>query len=125
MLFEKLEAAVKETGIREVAIAGGVAANSLLRAELKKREKEQNWKTYIPKFEYCTDNAAMIGMAAYYKFLAGASGMLLIEQPLWKDNIVSLGIKIHYTKFYYPSWAVYPTWNRFNFIPEVIIGINF
>lgn len=68
-LFQKLEKAAKQTGIKQVAIAGGVSANSLLRSELTSREKKLGWQTYIPTFEYCTDNAAMIGIAAYFKYL--------------------------------------------------------
>jgi N6-L-threonylcarbamoyladenine synthase len=69
-LFKKLEQAAKDLNISEVAIAGGVSANSLLRSELKLREQSLKWNTYIPKFEYCTDNAAMIGITAYYKYLS-------------------------------------------------------
>lgn len=64
-LFIKLEKLVKDTGIKEVAIAGGVSANSELRRRLD-HKKAEGWNTHIPKFEYCTDNAAMIAMAAYY-----------------------------------------------------------
>jgi len=68
MLFEKLMKAAQMTGIREVAIAGGVAANSGLRKRLKGMEAS-GWKVYIPEFEYCMDNAAMIGITGYYKYL--------------------------------------------------------
>lgn len=68
-LLSKLKKASRETGITEIAIAGGVSANSQLRRELQNLETELNWKTYIPKFEYCTDNAAMIGVAGYYKLM--------------------------------------------------------
>jgi len=66
-----LRLAVKETGIKEVALAGGVSANSGLRQALVEEGKQQSWNTYIPRFEYCTDNAAMIGITGYYKFLQG------------------------------------------------------
>jgi len=66
LLMEKIEKAVKETGITHVAIAGGVSANSGLREALEKKN-EQDWTTYVPKFEFCTDNAAMIAIAG--KFL--------------------------------------------------------
>jgi len=68
MLMTKLLTAAKQTGIRSVAIAGGVAANSYLRNELERLAELHNWKTYIPKLEYCTDNAAMIAMTAHYKY---------------------------------------------------------
>ena len=70
ILFEKIELAVKETGIKHVAIAGGVSANSQIRSVLKSYETTHNWKTYIPKFEYTTDNAAMIAIVGYLKYLA-------------------------------------------------------
>jgi len=68
MLMVKLERAVDETDITRVALAGGVAANSRLRSELLKRQDEMDWKTFIPAFEYCTDNAAMIAMNAHFKY---------------------------------------------------------
>ncbi len=71
ILMEKLENAVAQTGIKHVAIAGGVSANSEIRKRLKAKEKSRHWKTYIPKFEYTTDNAAMIGIVAYQRFKAG------------------------------------------------------
>ena len=69
ILLEKVSNAVKHTGITRIAIAGGVSANSGLRAALKDREESHKWKVYIPKFEYCTDNAAMIAIVGYHKFL--------------------------------------------------------
>ena len=72
ILMEKLTMAVEQTGIKEVAIGGGVAANSGIRKRLKEAESTLGWKTYIPKFEYCTDNAAMIGIVGYLKFQKGA-----------------------------------------------------
>lgn len=69
MLLSKLEKASEQTGIREIAIAGGVSANSGLRKSLKAIANKRNWNIFIPAFEYCTDNAAMIAMAAHYKFL--------------------------------------------------------
>jgi N6-L-threonylcarbamoyladenine synthase len=71
MLMKKLEKAVKQTGITQVAIAGGVAANRGLRAAIQERASKKGWKIFIPAFEYCTDNAAMIAMAAHFKFQAG------------------------------------------------------
>nr|WP_322623539.1 tRNA (adenosine(37)-N6)-threonylcarbamoyltransferase complex transferase subunit TsaD [uncultured Flavobacterium sp.] len=69
ILMDKLKMAVKETGITQVAIGGGVSANSGIRNTLKATEKKYGWKTYIPKFEYTTDNAAMIGIVGYHKYL--------------------------------------------------------
>ncbi|MCB0593425.1 MAG: tRNA (adenosine(37)-N6)-threonylcarbamoyltransferase complex transferase subunit TsaD [Lewinellaceae bacterium] len=71
ILLNKLSRAAEETGIREIAIAGGVSANSELRSALEKTGMEKGWNTYIPKFEYCTDNAAMIAVTGYYKYLKG------------------------------------------------------
>lgn len=70
-LLKNLEAVSAETGIRQIAIAGGVSANSALRAQLSELGRKRGWQTFIPAFQYCTDNAAMIGITAYYKFLAG------------------------------------------------------
>lgn len=69
ILMDKLKLAVAETGITQVAIGGGVSANSGIRATLKEAENEYGWKTFIPKFEYTTDNAAMIGIVGYQKYL--------------------------------------------------------
>jgi N6-L-threonylcarbamoyladenine synthase len=71
ILLNKLKKAAKETGIREVCLAGGVSANSSLRNALQEMGKKYNWNTFIPAFEYCTDNAAMIAITGYYKYLAG------------------------------------------------------
>lgn len=68
-LLKNLLAVSKETGIKQIAIAGGVSANSGLRKELEVLGKKHRWQTFIPKFEYCTDNAAMIAITGYYKFL--------------------------------------------------------
>jgi N6-L-threonylcarbamoyladenine synthase len=69
ILLGKLKRAARETGIRQIAIAGGVSANSGLRQALQQLGTELGWQVYIPQFEYCTDNAAMIAMAAHYKYL--------------------------------------------------------
>jgi N6-L-threonylcarbamoyladenine synthase len=69
ILMDKLKLAVAETGINQIAIGGGVSANSGIRTTLKNAEAKYGWKTYIPKFEYTTDNAAMIGIVGYQKFL--------------------------------------------------------
>jgi N6-L-threonylcarbamoyladenine synthase len=69
ILLEKFLKAAKDTGISELAIAGGVSANSRLRSALGEIAKKNNFRLYIPKFEYCTDNAAMIAMTGYLKFI--------------------------------------------------------
>ena len=69
ILVDKLEKASEQTQIKEIAIAGGVSANSGLRNRIKQMEKTHNWNTHIPPFSYCTDNAAMIAITGYYKYL--------------------------------------------------------
>ena len=71
ILLSKLRRASREHKIGEVAIAGGVSANSGLRQALKVMAEKEAWNIYIPKFEYCTDNAAMIAITGYHKFLKG------------------------------------------------------
>ncbi|GEP91777.1 N6-L-threonylcarbamoyladenine synthase [Chitinophaga terrae (ex Kim and Jung 2007)] len=71
ILLNKVVKATRETGVKDVAIAGGVSANSGLRAALQEYGQQHGWRTFIPKFEYCTDNAGMIAITAYYKYLAG------------------------------------------------------
>jgi N6-L-threonylcarbamoyladenine synthase len=66
--MDKIKNAVKETGIKEVAIGGGVSANSGIRKALRDAEEKYGWKTHIPKFEYCTDNAAMIAIVGELKY---------------------------------------------------------
>ena len=70
LLMIKLKKAIKQTGIKRVAIAGGVSANSGLRNRLELYKKELGWKIFIPDFQYCTDNAGMVASAAYFKYLA-------------------------------------------------------
>ncbi len=69
MLMQKLKRAANETGIKQIAIAGGVAANSGLRDAIREAAEKNRWEVFIPDFEYCTDNAAMIAIAAHHKFL--------------------------------------------------------
>ncbi len=69
ILLKKIKKAVQQTGIKQVCIAGGVSANSGLRKALLTMGEKLNWQTFIPQFQYCTDNAAMIAIAAYYKYL--------------------------------------------------------
>ena len=70
ILINKLKKAVLQTGINEVCIAGGVSANTGLRKALTETGNALGWKTFIPAFEYCTDNAAMIAVTGYHKYLA-------------------------------------------------------
>ena len=67
--MDKLKKASEQTGIDRIAIGGGVSANSSIRAAISAAEEDYGWTTYIPNFEYCTDNAAMIGIVGYYKYL--------------------------------------------------------
>jgi N6-L-threonylcarbamoyladenine synthase len=69
ILLKKYKKAAEQTGIRELCIAGGVSANSGLRTAFAAMCSQQNWKSFIPPFEYCTDNAAMIAITAYYRYL--------------------------------------------------------
>ena len=69
ILMKKLKLAVKQTGIKHVAVAGGVSANNGLRNAFRDHAKRYGWTVYIPKFSYTTDNAAMIGIVGYYKYL--------------------------------------------------------
>lgn len=71
ILIDKLKLATKETGITHIAIGGGVSANSGIRQALKDGEQKFGWTTYLPKFEYTTDNAAMIAIVGYLKYLEG------------------------------------------------------
>lgn len=70
ILLNKLKKASLQTGIREVCLAGGVSANSGLRNSFWEMGKKYHWNTYVPPFQYCTDNAGMIAITGYYKFLA-------------------------------------------------------
>lgn len=69
ILLDKLIKASEQTGVKQIAIAGGVAANSGLRRALHESANKYDWKIYIPKMQYCTDNAAMVAITGYYKFL--------------------------------------------------------
>lgn len=71
MLLTKLKEAVRQTGIKTIAIAGGVAANSGLRNELRKIADQEYWRVFIPRPNYCTDNAAMVAITAHYQYLVG------------------------------------------------------
>lgn len=71
ILLNKLKKAAQQYGVKDVALAGGVSANTGLRHGLKQLGEEMGWNTFIPQFQYCTDNAAMIAIAGYYKYLKG------------------------------------------------------
>ena len=84
-LIDKVVKASEEYDIKTIAVAGGVSANSALRRLLKEKASELNWELHIPKLEYCTDNAAMIGIAAYYKYIRGELAELdVTPQPRLK-----------------------------------------
>jgi N6-L-threonylcarbamoyladenine synthase len=71
ILMDKLVKAARQTGIREITIGGGVSANSGLRERLVREGERRRWNTYLPEFKFTTDNAAMIAIAGYYRYLAG------------------------------------------------------
>jgi len=71
ILLNKLKKAAQQYGVKDVALAGGVSANTGLRNGLKQLGEKMDWNTFIPQFQYCTDNAAMIAIAGYYKYLKG------------------------------------------------------
>ena len=79
ILLKKFQKAVNETGIKDLCIAGGVSANSGLRNSFTALGIKMGWNTFIPKFEYCTDNAGMIAIAAYYKYLSNDFSALTIS----------------------------------------------
>ena len=81
MLVHKLKKAAKETGIKHLAIAGGVSANQGLQTRLLEESESLGWKLFIPRLEYCTDNAAMIAISGYYKYIGGKFDSLR-ESPL-------------------------------------------
>ena len=76
ILLKKLILATKQTGIREVSIGGGVSANSGLRERIAEEREKRGWRTFIPEFKFTTDNAAMIAISGYYKYLKGDFGEL-------------------------------------------------
>jgi len=86
MALDKLKKAVKQTGLTTIVLAGGVAANSALRKQLAYQAEQANWQVFIPQLAYCTDNAAMVAMAAYYQYLAqdfcGLNATALPRMPL-------------------------------------------
>jgi N6-L-threonylcarbamoyladenine synthase len=79
ILLNKLKKAVAQTGVTDICLAGGVSANSGLRKTFKEQGTINGWNTFIPAFEYCTDNAAMIAITGYYKYLAGQFSDLTVS----------------------------------------------
>ncbi|MBO5133961.1 MAG: tRNA (adenosine(37)-N6)-threonylcarbamoyltransferase complex transferase subunit TsaD [Bacteroidaceae bacterium] len=86
ILIKKLKKAVKETGINHVALSGGVSANTALRQAFISRGQSKQWNIYIPKFSYTTDNAAMIAITGYYKYLDG--DFCPIDKPAYSRTIL-------------------------------------
>lgn len=85
ILLNKFRKAATQTGIRDLCIAGGVSANTGLRSAFEALGKQLHWNTFIPRFEYCTDNAAMIAITAHFKFLAGDFSSLEIDSSARAD----------------------------------------
>jgi N6-L-threonylcarbamoyladenine synthase len=79
ILMHKLKKASLQTGIKTICLAGGVSANKGLRNAIQEMAEKYHWKLFIPEMEYCTDNAAMIAITGYYKFLAGFSSPLTVS----------------------------------------------
>lgn len=86
ILMKKLRMAVKDTGIRQVAVAGGVSANTGLREAFLDHAARYHWKVFIPRFSYTTDNAAMIGITGYYKYLDG--DFCNIDVPIFSNTVI-------------------------------------
>ncbi|MEL6539359.1 MAG: tRNA (adenosine(37)-N6)-threonylcarbamoyltransferase complex transferase subunit TsaD [Bacteroidota bacterium] len=87
MVLEKLKLAAEQTGIHTITLAGGVAANSGLRQQLRRLAKAEGWEVFIPALEFCTDNAAMVAMAAHYQYLAKDFCSLdTMPKPRWPIN---------------------------------------
>ncbi len=85
MLIQKIKSATKLTGVKNIAIAGGVSANSGLRRTIQEEAKKERWNVFIPKLEYCTDNAAMVAITAHYKYQAKEfSSMEVSPEPRMK-----------------------------------------
>ena len=86
ILMKKLRMAVKDTGITRVAVAGGVSANTGLREAFQDHAKRYRWQVFIPRFQYTTDNAAMIGIVGYYKYLD--SDFCNIDVPIFSNTVI-------------------------------------
>ena len=85
ILMHKLKKASLQTGIKTICLAGGVSANKGLRNAIQEMAEKYHWKLFIPEMEYCTDNAAMIAITGYYKFLAGFSSPLSVSASARAD----------------------------------------
>jgi N6-L-threonylcarbamoyladenine synthase len=79
ILLNKLKKAALQTGVRDLCIAGGVSANSGLRTAFQELGRQQRWNTFVPPFEYCTDNAGMIAITGYYKYQRGDFSPLTVS----------------------------------------------
>lgn len=86
ILMKKLRQAVKDTGITQVAVAGGVSANTGLREAFLDHARRYHWKVFIPRFSYTTDNAAMIGITGYFKYLDG--DFCNIDVPIFSNTVI-------------------------------------
>ena len=86
ILMKKIDLAVKQTGIRHVALSGGVSANTALREAFLERAKNKGWTVYIPRFAYTTDNAAMIAITGYFKYLDG--DFCPIDKPAFSRTVL-------------------------------------
>ena len=87
ILMKKLDMAQRKTGIRHVALSGGVSANTALRQAFQERAAKQGWHIYIPRFAYTTDNAAMIAITGYFKFLDG--DFCPIDKPAYSRTVIN------------------------------------
>ena len=87
ILLDKLVRASKETGIRDIAIAGGVSANSGLRNGIEAEGRKRGWRTFLPEFKFTTDNAAMIAMAGYYRYRDGKFASLDVSPAARLEEI--------------------------------------
>ena len=87
ILLDKLVRASKETGIRDIAIAGGVSANSGLRDGIAETGRRRGWRTFLPEFKFTTDNAAMIAMAGYYRYKLGEVASLDVSPAARLENM--------------------------------------
>ena len=88
LLIRQLKTVTKDLGIKEVAIAGGVSANSGLRKALQETGANKGWNVYIPRFEYCTDNAAMIAI----------TGKFMYEKGLFADQTVTAAARVPFAR---------------------------